>query len=171
MQDAHISPQQICTLKVMFRALCILECACGIEHSCTCKCVHVVSLWKTQRYHGNAEQSIQKERERLGRRCVSRPAPLGDSYTVTLFKDFYSSSFHVLKSLFLFFIAPSTHFLPTSKSHFLWDTHFDNTSNNTHAVHVLNIYLKMLLFYIKYYILYITNYNFQSNRWRAADAD
>lgn len=64
MQDAHISPQQICTLKVMFRALCILECACGIQHSCTCKCVHVVSLWKTQRYHGNAEQSIQKERER-----------------------------------------------------------------------------------------------------------
>lgn len=163
--------------KVRFGALCILEYACGTEHSCACKCVHVVSLWKTGRYHGNAEQSIQKERERLGRRCVSRPAPLGDSYAVTLFKDFYSSSFHVLKSLFLFFRAAITHFLPTSKSHFLWDTHFANTSNNAHAVNVvLNIYLKMLLFYIildiiQYSIYSITNYHFQPNRWCDADAD
>lgn len=148
MWDANISPQQRCTLKVTFGALCILEYACGTEHSCTCKCVHVVSLWKTQRYHGNAEQSIQKERERerLRRGCVSRPAPLGDSYTVTLFKDFYSSSFHVLKSLFLFQI--------TSKSHFLWDTHFANTSSNAHAVNVvLNIYLKYF-YSILYWILH-----------------
>lgn len=71
MQDANISPQQICMLKVMFRALCILEYACGIEHSCTCKCVHVVSLLKIRRYHGNAEQSIQREREIGEALCLS----------------------------------------------------------------------------------------------------
>lgn len=86
-QDAKISPQQSCMLKVKFGALCIFEYACGIEHSC----IASVCMWSACGRIGVTMVMLNKayrERERLGRHCVSCPAPLGDSYTVTLFKDF-----------------------------------------------------------------------------------
>lgn len=54
--------------------MCVGAYAQGSVHTWVCMlngahlhlqaCVHVVSLWKTLCYHGNTEQSIQRERER-----------------------------------------------------------------------------------------------------------
>lgn len=105
-------------------------------------CVHVVSLWKTQCYHGNTEQRIQKGRERQGRCSVSRPAPLGNSYTVTLFKDFYSLSVHM--SLSLCFSFSELHLLISCQRPNNIFTYFIKTSKKAHSSNLLlNIYLKM----------------------------
>lgn len=117
--------------ELTFRALYI---PCVMEHTCICKCVCACG----QLVEDCVTMVILNKayREKLGSWSVSPLAPIGDSHTLTLLKDIYSSSIHMSSSLVFVppFRAAFTHFLSTANSHL---QSYTNTSNKAQDVNVL----------------------------------